>query len=415
MAAIHPRAMPDRGTSPSPVGAVESALRRPLVVVVAVGIVALIVMAACSTRARPVWAGCAAAIAVGVAGPWFAVASVRGAVSFGRERCVVGERVPVEVRLRGAGVGLLGGPRGFTLRWPAGTASAEGRVGRSAAGIVAEVTMSCRGLQPRGCPSLASDWPFGLASARRRVGVAGRIVVRPRTFPVALPLSLLAPSRHGRHRSERVRGSEGDVLGVREYRRGDDPRGVHWVHTARRDTLVVRERPGRGLPAVRILLAALGASADCVDTISAVAASLVESWARRGVALGVCWGLEPIRSVRGPAAIDPILDAIACVEQPALLPPGGTVEELLRRCDRAGGRADLDVIVTGAGCPAGRPLPGAARRLWIVVAERATEPLAIAHQPGRDRVVVVPVGDRAGWVLDAALREAVHDPDAKRG
>ena len=399
--------------------ALEAVVRRPVVVVAAAAAMAMVLSIACSGRARPVWAGCATTLLVGVVGPWLLVASVRGRVAFDRERCRVGERVGVRSALRGLAGWNLGGDRGYFLHWPEGSGVGGGRLHGSPTGVEAAVTMVARGLQPRSAPRVCCDWPFGLVTAWRAVGVARRLVVRPVAWRLPLPLAMLSPSRHGRHRSEGARGSSGDILGVREYRRGDDPRSVHWVHTARRDTLVVRERPGHGLPVIRILLSAVDASPAELDTISTVATSLVESWFGQGVELDVAWGRLGREAVHDRRLPDSLLDAIACLDGPALAPPEGTLDRLLTRSDLAAGKPDLEVIVTNPALLGRGNGASAAPRLWIVVAaEAAAVPAGVSGTLGRgrlERLVVVPVGESASTGLLNLLAEVGHDPDAIGG
>ena len=194
---------------------------------------------------------------------------------------------------------------------------------------------------------------------------------------------------------------------------------MHWVHTARRDTLVVRERPGHGLPVIRILLSAVDASPAELDTISTVATSLVESWFGQGVELEVAWGRLGREAVHDRRLPDSLLDAIACLDGPALAPPEGTLDRLLTRSDLAAGKPDLEVIVTNPVLLGRGDGASAAPRLWIVVAaEAAAVPAGVSGTLGRGRLergVVVPVGESASTGLLNLLAEVGHDPDAIGG
>ena len=396
---------------------VERWIRRPIVVATVVSVTALVMVTACSERARPVWLGCAAALAVGGLGPWLMVGFIRGGIAFDRERCRVGERVGVRASLRGLAGWNVGGERGYVLQWAEGSGVSAGWMNATPAGLAADVMMVARGLQPSGRPSIRCDWPFGLVTARRGVRVSAPIIVRPASWHVPLPVAILAPARHGRHPSEGARGSGGDVLGVREYRRGDDPRSVHWVHTARRETLVVRERPGNGRPSIRIILAAAGALAGELDTISAVATSLVESWAGAGVELEVAWGLETRWTVRDPRRLDRLLDAIACVDAGVLVPPGDSIVGITARRDLAGRSVDLEVIVTSPRLANCGDRSSLSPRLWLVVSASCGSPPSgppgRCPGGGREWRVDLPTGSAASG-LASTLAEAGHDPDAAR-
>jgi uncharacterized protein (DUF58 family) len=85
---------------------------------------------------------------------------------------------------------------------------------------------------------LSTRFPFGLFRKTRYVKLEEDVVVLPDTLNVSLPASASRPQ--GEQRSSRV-GRIGDFLALREYRKGDDRRSIHWKATARSGRLVVRE------------------------------------------------------------------------------------------------------------------------------------------------------------------------------
>lgn len=92
-----------------------------------------------------------------------------------------------------------------------------------------------------------SSYPLGLIHLRRPAGAATRIAVLPAVGPVDLPAFrrwlIRAGAGDGQPRRA-VRQSTpqtGDLKGLRPYRRGDNPRDIHWKTSARRDQLLVRE------------------------------------------------------------------------------------------------------------------------------------------------------------------------------
>ncbi|MBM4180884.1 MAG: DUF58 domain-containing protein [Betaproteobacteria bacterium] len=135
--------------------------------------------------------------------------------------------------------------------------TAEGRVdsGEKTLGVVTyvpgggarrfEVPVLCekRGFYRLGPVGLASSFPLGLAEARqqRNDGVQ-TLSIYPDVFPImALPLKG-APSQIHRGGFLLPEGSgAADFSGLREYRRGDNPRHVHWPTTARLNELMVKE------------------------------------------------------------------------------------------------------------------------------------------------------------------------------
>lgn len=100
-----------------------------------------------------------------------------------------------------------------------------------------------RGFYQLGPAGLASSFPLGLAEARRHTnGGVQTLTIYPDVFSiVALPLSG-TPSEIHRGGFLLPEGSgAAEFSGLREYRRGDNPRHVHWPTTARLNELMVKE------------------------------------------------------------------------------------------------------------------------------------------------------------------------------
>lgn len=108
-----------------------------------------------------------------------------------------------------------------------------------------EVPVLCekRGFYRLGPVGLASSFPLGLAEARqeRNEGVQN-LTIYPDIFTIiALPLRG-APSQIHRGGYLLPEGSgAAEFSGLREYRRGDNPRHVHWPTTARLNELMIKE------------------------------------------------------------------------------------------------------------------------------------------------------------------------------
>lgn len=108
-----------------------------------------------------------------------------------------------------------------------------------------EVPLICekRGLYQLGPVGLASSFPLGLAEARQhKNGGVQTLTIYPDIFPlVSLPLSGTPSEIHrGGFLLPKGAGSA-EFSGLREYRRGDNPRHVHWPTTARLNELMVKE------------------------------------------------------------------------------------------------------------------------------------------------------------------------------
>jgi uncharacterized protein (DUF58 family) len=107
---------------------------------------------------------------------------------------------------------------------------------------------------------------FGMTCTHSRGDYARRLVIHPRPVPHAVSHDLAI-------RDDLVDPAPGpgtDISGVREWRPGDAAGSVHWRSTARRGTLVVRER---ATSATRHLVVAMVCDDDATDWEAVVAAA----------------------------------------------------------------------------------------------------------------------------------------------
>jgi len=99
------------------------------------------------------------------------------------------------------------------------------------------------GIHAVGPVQVARSDPAGLFRARRDLPVVEEFAVFPRVYDVAGLAPLGAQRSLAPHEASASRTGQGLLyLGVRDYRPGDDLRQIHWPATARRGTLVVKER-----------------------------------------------------------------------------------------------------------------------------------------------------------------------------
>ncbi len=108
-----------------------------------------------------------------------------------------------------------------------------------------EVPLLCekRGLYRLGPVGLACSFPLAIAEAKKSSNRGVQtLTIYPRVFPI-LDLSLAgAPSEIHRGGYLLPEGAgTAEFSGLREYRRGDNPRHIHWPTTARRNDLMVKE------------------------------------------------------------------------------------------------------------------------------------------------------------------------------
>jgi len=89
---------------------------------------------------------------------------------------------------------------------------------------------------------LARTDPFGLVRALRHAAAPQTVLVLPRRYPLP-PLSLPGQTQYQRGGVSLAAGvgESEEFVALREYRRGDSLRRVHWRSSARRGQLIVRE------------------------------------------------------------------------------------------------------------------------------------------------------------------------------
>ncbi len=103
-----------------------------------------------------------------------------------------------------------------------------------------ELLLGARGRHPFPAAHVTSLFPFGLFQKGVRFRSASELVVYPELFGAA------PPRRDGAspigHQTTRRAGWGHDLHALRAFRRGDDPRSIHWKQTARTGDLVFMER-----------------------------------------------------------------------------------------------------------------------------------------------------------------------------
>jgi len=245
------------------------------------------------------------------------------------------------------------------------------------------VRCDCRGVHSVGPLRLQSAYPLGVHRAEREVpDSTSEILVYPAIFPIAR-LSLLGTSHLptvGAMRARRVGGND-EFVGVREYRRGDPPRHIHWSASARHGALVVREHESLHRPEVCILLD-LHRAANCgvgkhstleyaVKIAASIAAfALDEGHEVRLVGLGAAPLDLPLG--RGGRQLERVLEALARVQADGDVPYPAAIARVVQRI----AHGSLLVLFNAGG--AGEIETGALHRrhvhpLWIHFDRRSFE------------------------------------------
>jgi uncharacterized protein (DUF58 family) len=192
-----------------------------------------------------------------------------------------------------------------------------------------------RGLYELGPAEIRTTDPFGLLRFIRRFVAREEAIVYPGVFElVGFPLR----GRGGTSGARDPLGRRGDEFsGLREYRRGDDRRHIHWKSVARMRELVVKEfaqeaprrhavvldlyRPGIGIP-----------EAEIEDAVS-VAGSVLLHLAREGLPFRLlCTDKERSATAFGDdeVAYWQAMDLLAPVRADGDAEPGDFLDEKLR-------------------------------------------------------------------------------------
>ena len=228
----------------------------------------------------------------------------------------------------------------------------DGRQGRS---YLARTRLIQRGVFPLGPTVLASGDIFGIFPASIRIPAKDTLLVYPMMVDVQFfpnPPGLLPGGEALRRRTHQVTPN---AAGVREYSHGDPLNRIHWLSTARRDRLMVKEFELDPLADVWIFLDAsrsiqyaqprapidfkvqdlwqrnvkIDLPPSTEEYGVSVAASLVRDYLRRGRSVGLVSSgsfLTLIPPDRGGRQLGKILEALAIVRAEGEIPLRGLVE-----------------------------------------------------------------------------------------
>ena len=235
--------------------------------------------------------------------------------------------------------------------------------GRESRTYLSRTRLVERGVFPLGPTELVSGDLFGIFPARHTVSVKESVLVYPimvevQSFPN--PPGLLPGGEALRRRTLQITSN---AAGIREYAHGDPLNRIHWVSTARRDRLMVKEFELDPLAEVWIFL-------DAARTVQAarpyqwpefdprdfwrkksqfqlppstleygvtIAASLARYYLQRGRSVGLVsagQSLQVLPSDRGGRQLGKILEALALLRAEGNLPLQGLVEAQARHLPR---------------------------------------------------------------------------------
>ena len=174
-----------------------------------------------------------------------------------------------------------------------------------------------RGVYPVERPMLATGFPFGIWHARRPIEVMGELIV----WPSMIRLDSVPPV-YGQDFTvagmlSNNTGNEGDVLGVRPYRRGDSLRKVHWPLTARHDTLIVCESQSTARRTVRVTIDTRTAfhrgsmTQGTLEWAIRIGATMCRQFHAHNSRVECMLGPRRLVAEPGPAGIQRLLDCLA--------------------------------------------------------------------------------------------------------
>jgi uncharacterized protein (DUF58 family) len=212
-----------------------------------------------------------------------------------------------------------------------------------------------RGVYPLRTMTVATSFPFGLFRKERDLDVPGEIVVWPRhDLPVRDPAPGAGRLPRGGRAARGALGWRGEYRSLRGYRRGDDPRDIHWKSSARLRRPVVREYEQGAAETRWICLDTRGSEGDAAERAVEMAASLAAGC----VADHRPFGLATPEGVVSPGedlgTLERALDLLARVEfrpdHPAPHPP--VAREACVLVSLVGGSGFSDVLLVA---PEGLP------------------------------------------------------------
>jgi uncharacterized protein (DUF58 family) len=332
----------------------------------------------------------AAVIVLGVLWPWVSLRGLRGSIAFEKTRAVEGEQIESFLTLHNR---LPWAAYGLAVHDGLGNREAHAEKDEPSVHIAKAPrrrTLGCRwvfvppqrGVYPLSTPLLTTGFPFGLWESKRELSVEIPLLVWPRTYPVG-PVPMVSSDQQIEGNVSRNKvGSNGDVLGVRPYRRGDSPRRIHWGQSARHDRLIVCELQANSRPIVQFVL-------DADPTVHAgygpdssrewairIVASLAKGWLAAGVEVGAVWNGQEISPASGPEQLKRLLDSLARLRDTE----GSSLSETMsgRVCRKFTNGLQV-IVTTDIGMNGADPSRGDEDQRWVVLQTKGF--LAQGNQP----------------------------------
>lgn len=181
-----------------------------------------------------------------------------------------------------------------------------------------------RGLAHLEISGIESKYPFGFL--RKILGGSTRKAVR--VWPARIRYDWTQPGGQERHLhgdSLRKVGTGTDLISLRQYRRGDPPRNVHWKASARLRKLMVREMSDEAESGLIVYLetaASVWKNEKQFDHLCRLAATLAEDLYRLDRLQGIAINDDPVQPVKRLNDLHQFLDRLSILEPDAHYRPG---------------------------------------------------------------------------------------------
>jgi uncharacterized protein (DUF58 family) len=225
-------------------------------------------------------------VLIGLAYPGYVLRNLNCSVIPETSRSREGDTVNFSVRLIStAWLPALG----LTMRGPISDAPVPlpdlGIKGSSEGKVAIENLM--RGAYEMSDLSVQCGFPFNLSARSLTVDGGNRVVVWPSFSDApAAPISCGGQDFIGSEPSHEA-GHSGDIMGAREYRRGDSIRRIHWAQTARQGKVIVNERQATRRPTITMLLDLGDTGTTAREQGIRACMSLLEHWSLTGAMLSL--------------------------------------------------------------------------------------------------------------------------------
>lgn len=263
---------------------------------------------------------------------------------------------------------------------------------RMTASVPAPVVPKRRGLHEFDRYQVSTSFPFGFV--KRAITARHKDVMLIHPALAVVDPRLLRMCRSADMTGETIRPQSGgadEFYGVKEYRRGDNPKWIYWRRSARSGTLVSKEMTRVSPPRIVLLLDTYAGPSASWDSLAAVERSIAQAASLSAVALssglsvGLCvwsgeWLLLP--PTRGKRHSEDLLSVFARLPRNA----SHGLEELLER-----GQSMLHAATT--------PIVFTPREIDIKAVEK-----------GRGGMIVIPAASAqaSGWFTFGAAVDFTH-------